>query len=69
MLKNNKNKGRKKKRGKKHKRRKKMRGGKKKNIKVNHPVSNWRPNDREARALPIAPQKTLKQALGNLCYI
>ena len=43
-----------------------MRGGKKK---VNHPVSNRWPNDREACALPIALNKTLQQVLRNLCYI
>ena len=46
-----------------------MRGGKKKKIKVSHPVSNRRPNDRKARALPIALHKTLQQAVANLCYI
>ena len=33
-----------------------MRGGKKK--KVSHPVSNRRPNDREAYVLPTALHKT-----------
>ena len=47
-----------------------MRGGKKKRKKmVNHPISNRRPNDREACALPIALQKAPQQALRNLCYI
>ena len=43
-----------------------MRGGKKK---VSHPVSNRRPNDREACALPIALHKTLQQTFRMLCYI
>ena len=46
-----------------------MRGRKKKKKKVSHPVLNWRPNDREACALPIALHKSLQQALRNLCYI
>ena len=37
--------------------------------KVSHPVSNWRPIDRKACALPIALHKTLQQALRSLCYI
>ena len=46
-----------------------MRGGKKKKKEGKPPVSNRRPNDHEACALPIALHKTLQQALGNLCYI
>ena len=43
-----------------------MRGGKKKKKKgkpVSHPVSNWRPNDREVCALPIALHKRQQQTV------
>ena len=46
-----------------------MRGGKEKEKKVSHPVSNRRPYNREACALPIAQHKSQQQALRNVCYI
>ena len=64
LLKYNKNKGRKKKEGRNIREEKNER-----KKKVSHPVSNQRPNSREACVLPIALHKTLQQALRNFCYM